>query len=191
MIATTQMVGRALLLAFTTRSTSVHGFFPTPSHRGGIHLIATASSCCRFVSSVSADTPTLLPEFTSQEEYLEYLQGVSALPKGFATGSAEGKFVSVEAPSMGELTIRGTIIALTEGPTDNWAAVFTTNKVSLPSLVYFVVSGLHPKDSTNFFSVPWSTNQSRKVAIGWWGSIACISHQQQSFECLFRRRWSR
>jgi hypothetical protein len=72
-----------------------------------------------------------LPEFTNAEEYLEYMQSVSALPKGFATGTGEGTFVSVEAPNLGDLVIRGTVIQLTEGPTDSWAACFTSNKVRL------------------------------------------------------------
>lgn len=121
-----QMVSRALLFAFST--TATFGFAPTALVRKGIvHSITTTR---RFVSSVSADTPALLPDFASQQEYLDFLQDVSGLPKGFATGSADGTFVSVEAPSMGDLKIRGTIISLTDGPSDNWAAVFTTNKVS-------------------------------------------------------------
>jgi N-acetylglutamate synthase/N-acetylornithine aminotransferase len=36
--------------------------------------------------------------------------------------------VSQEAPAMGKLPISGTVIHLTEGPTENWAAVFTKNK---------------------------------------------------------------
>jgi hypothetical protein len=71
-----------------------------------------------------------LPEFESKEAYLEYLATVSALPQGFACGTAVGKFVSVEAPLLGNLPIRGTVIHLTEGPTDSWAAVFTQNRVS-------------------------------------------------------------
>jgi hypothetical protein len=77
----------------------------------------------------AGDTPTTLPEFENTEAYMSYLATVAALPKGFATGSASGKFVSVEAPAMGKLPIKGTIIYLTEGPSDNWAAVFTSNMV--------------------------------------------------------------
>ncbi len=121
-----QIVSRALLFAFSATTTSA--FAPTTlARKGMVHFITTTS---RFVSATSADTPALLPDFASQQEYLDYLQEVSGLPKGFATGSADGTFVSVEAPSMGDLKIRGTIISLTDGPTDNWAAVFTTNKVS-------------------------------------------------------------
>jgi hypothetical protein len=75
------------------------------------------------------DTPEILPSFASQEEYLAYMEQVAALPKGFATGTAGGKFVSVEAPGLGPLPIRATVIVLTEGPTEHWAAVFTKNKV--------------------------------------------------------------
>ena len=56
----------------------------------------------------------------------------SALPKGFATGSAVGSFIPDEAPSMGSLPIKGTIIHLTDGPSHSWAAVFTKNQVSDP-----------------------------------------------------------
>ena len=52
------------------------------------------------------------------------------LPSGFAVGTAKGTFVSAEAPAMGNLPIRATVIHLTEGPTDSWAAVFTSNKVN-------------------------------------------------------------
>jgi hypothetical protein len=54
---------------------------------------------------------------------------VSALPQGFATGTANGQFISVEAPNMGPLPIRATIIHVTNGPTHSWAAVYTKNKV--------------------------------------------------------------
>ena len=77
----------------------------------------------------SSDTPETLPDFANLDDYLKYLETVSALPKGFATGTGEGRFVSVEAPALGQLKIRGTIIHLTEGPTDNWAACFTSNMV--------------------------------------------------------------
>jgi len=75
------------------------------------------------------DTPETLPEFNTAQSYLEYMESVSALPKGFATGTADGTFVSAEAPSLGNLKIRGTVIHVTSGPTDNWAACFTSNKV--------------------------------------------------------------
>ena len=77
----------------------------------------------------SADTPETLPEFASDDEYLDYMKSVSQLPKGFATGTSDGTFISVEAPGLGNLKIRATVIQLTEGPTDNWAACFTSNKV--------------------------------------------------------------
>jgi hypothetical protein len=89
-------------------------------------------------AAAMSDTPTTLPDFNNQAHYLEYMESVSALPKGFATGTASGKFVSVEAPSMGPLPIRGTVIYLTEGPTENWAATFTSNKVCL-SCFYEVI----------------------------------------------------
>lgn len=93
---------------------------PSPFVRGSWSLHATQAT---------TDTPAVLPTFANKEEYLAYMEQVSSLPKGFATGTANGKFVSVEAPGLGPLPIRATVIYLTEGPTDNWAAVFTKNKV--------------------------------------------------------------
>ena len=81
-------------------------------------------------TETSMDTPEVLPEFPDKDEYLAYMEPMSALPKGFASGTANGKFVSVEAPALGPLPIRATVIYLTEGPTENWAAVFTKNKAS-------------------------------------------------------------
>jgi len=74
------------------------------------------------------DTPATFPEFSSKEDYINFLEGASGLPKGFATGTASGTFVSVEAPKLGKLPIKGTIIQLTNGPTNNWAAVYTSNR---------------------------------------------------------------
>ena len=87
-----------------------------------------------FTSSTSTlraskeDTDAVLPEFSTLEEYMDYLSAASSLPKGFATGTASGTFVSVEAPALGPLPIKGTVIHLTDGPTDSWAACFTSNK---------------------------------------------------------------
>mmetsp|Transcript_25394 Transcript_25394/g.55790 ORF Transcript_25394/g.55790 Transcript_25394/m.55790 type:complete len:489 (-) Transcript_25394:1305-2771(-) len=76
----------------------------------------------------SVDTPETLPEFADVDEYLAYMDTVSQLPKGFATGTSDGTFISVEAPGLGNLKIRATVIQLTDGPTENWAACFTSNK---------------------------------------------------------------
>lgn len=88
-------------------------------HGGALNLAPT---------SEYVDTDVILPEFAGLEEYLAYMEKAARLPKGFAIGTADGEFVSEEAPSKGPLKIRGTVIYLTEGATDNWAAVFTTNK---------------------------------------------------------------
>uniref|UniRef100_A0A7S0TDK7 Arginine biosynthesis bifunctional protein ArgJ, mitochondrial n=1 Tax=Pseudo-nitzschia delicatissima TaxID=44447 RepID=A0A7S0TDK7_9STRA len=90
----------------------------------------SSPSATRSISQMasSADTPETLPEFASDDEYLDYMKSVSQLPKGFATGTSDGTFISVEAPGLGNLKIRATVIQLTEGPTDNWAACFTSNK---------------------------------------------------------------
>lgn len=85
-----------------------------------MHLTATKDG---------VDTDTILPSFATKEEYTSYMKKAGGLPSGFAVGTATGDFVSVEAPAMGKLPIKATVIHLTEGPTDSWAAVFTSNKV--------------------------------------------------------------
>ena len=123
----------ALLLSFLAQMT----FAPVNSFTAASNMHrATKASSRSFavnteLSQYSKDTLSELPSFDSKAEYEEYLMGASGLPKGFATGSAIGSFVPEEAPSMGSLKIKGTIIHLTDGPTDNWAAVFTLNKVSV------------------------------------------------------------
>ena len=77
------------------------------------------------------DTDTVLPDFSTKEEYVSYMKAAGKLPSGFAVGTATGNFVSVEAPALGKLPIKATVIHLTEGPTDSWAAVFTSNKVCM------------------------------------------------------------
>ena len=72
-------------------------------------------------SNGGLDTDLILPSFSSKEEYTAYLQKAGSLPDGFALGTAKGTFVSVEAPAMGPLPIKATVIHLTEGPTDSWA----------------------------------------------------------------------
>lgn len=92
-----------------------------------IGAVRPGSDLCASSDSYK-DTPAELPSFDTKEEYTEYLMNASTLPKGFATGSALGSFVPEEAPSMGSLPIKGTIIHLVDGPTDSWAATFTQNK---------------------------------------------------------------
>lgn len=78
-------------------------------------------------SKYGLDTATELPEFETKDDYIQYLTDASALPLGFSTGTAKGTFISEEAPSIGSLPIKATVIHLSE-PTDSWAAVFTQNK---------------------------------------------------------------
>lgn len=114
----------SLLLLAVLSSTKTSQAFLAP---------VVAASSTRFATfdlrAGAQDTPETLPDFETAQDYLEYLESVSALPKGFATGTADGTFVSVEAPSLGDLKIRGTVIHVTNGPTDNWAACYTSNKV--------------------------------------------------------------
>lgn len=102
--------------------------FTTASHSVSASL-SSSSTTRQHATQLATDTPETLPEFPNAEGYLQYLETVSDLPKGFATGTSDGTFVSVEAPSLGRLPIRATVIQLTDGPTDSWAACFTSNKV--------------------------------------------------------------
>lgn len=111
LVAASPVLGFVLPFSSTSTSVSAMNFRPLSS------------------TAASTDTPEVLPDFKDKESYLAYMETVSGLPKGFASGTATGKFVSAEAPAMGPLPIRATVIYLTEGPTDNWAAVFTKNRV--------------------------------------------------------------
>lgn len=95
---------------------------------------------------MGVDTDPILPSFSTKEEYTSYLKAAGKLPSGFAVGTATGEFISVEAPAMGKLPIKATVIHLTKGPTDSWAAVFTSNK--FPGCPVIVgksrLSGGHP-----------------------------------------------
>ena len=104
-------------------STSIH----QPITSKAAHI--TSSSLLQATNN-GLDTDTTLPSFSTKEEYTSYLQKAGRLPSGFAVGTAKGTFVSVEAPALGPLPIKATVIHLTEGPTDSWAAVFTSNRVS-------------------------------------------------------------
>lgn len=90
-------------------------------------LLKRAASSATDSSLFLSTGPDDLPEFSSKEEYLKFLDERGSLPKGFRCGTASGTFIPVEAPAMGALPIKGTVIALDE-PTDSWAAVFTKNK---------------------------------------------------------------
>ena len=120
--------------AFTSLISKSNTFAPTLIRKQATSLFSSSSS----TPSVFYDTPETLPEFDSQEEYLKYLESVSALPKGFATGTAHGTFIPVESPELGNMDICGTIITLTDGPTDSWAACFTSNMVSNKALSILV-----------------------------------------------------
>eukprot|EP00590_Aulacoseira_subarctica_P012222 CAMPEP_0172417624 /NCGR_PEP_ID=MMETSP1064-20121228/4162_1 /TAXON_ID=202472 /ORGANISM="Aulacoseira subarctica , Strain CCAP 1002/5" /LENGTH=492 /DNA_ID=CAMNT_0013156097 /DNA_START=99 /DNA_END=1577 /DNA_ORIENTATION=+ len=90
---------------------------------------ATGRLLLRRATAVRAVHVTSLPEFNSKKDYEDFVKApqVSTLPKGFSCGSAVGTFVSVEAPAMGNLPIKATVISLDQ-PTDSWAACFTKNK---------------------------------------------------------------
>ena len=78
-----------------------------------------------FSTKIEKDT---LPSFTNKQEYIDYLSTISDLPQGFNIGTANGEFIPVEAPAMGKLPIRATLIYLPDGPVSTWTAVFTKNK---------------------------------------------------------------
>ena len=121
-------VSSTLLIAVVaTMSSCTVGAFSKSSTSTQYHCRESSSSS--IVSLRAADTDSILPSFANKEEYTTYLKSAGQLPSGFAVGTATGEFVSVEAPAMGKLPIKATVIHLTEGPTDSWAAVFTSNKV--------------------------------------------------------------
>ena len=143
MIKTT--LGLLFLLSSRSTTWAFHAALARSSQRTlirGGHSRASGASSSSPVSLSAlpyADSDEQLPEFASEQEYLDYMMRISALPKGFSTGTASGKFVSVEAPSLGQLPIRATVIHLTQGPTQNWAAVFTSNKVCVCACLDCVV----------------------------------------------------
>eukprot|EP00565_Helicotheca_tamesis_P002510 CAMPEP_0185724368 /NCGR_PEP_ID=MMETSP1171-20130828/875_1 /TAXON_ID=374046 /ORGANISM="Helicotheca tamensis, Strain CCMP826" /LENGTH=522 /DNA_ID=CAMNT_0028392203 /DNA_START=62 /DNA_END=1630 /DNA_ORIENTATION=+ len=101
----------------------------TNLHNKQKHFFSSSSTTTATILFSNNDTPATLPSFETKEDYIKYLSSpVSDLPKGFEIGTGAGKFIPVEAPMMGELPIRATVIHLKDGPTDNWAAVFTKNK---------------------------------------------------------------
>jgi hypothetical protein len=130
------------LLLLTTTSSRPSFAFTTSGSAATTLGAATRSHNSRLLadaaSSSSGDTPETLPDFENLDNYLAYMATISALPKGFATGTADGTFISQEAPLMGKLKIKGSVIHLTQGPTENWAAVFTSNKVG-ENLIYMCV----------------------------------------------------
>ena len=126
MVATITTPTLAFVLGSNHRSTTTTTKLQIPFQNAAVTSSLSASSES---TTPVGDTPTVLPSFSNKEEYMSYMEQVAALPQGFATGTANGKFVSVEAPSMGPLPIRATIIHLTNGPTQSWAAVYTKNKV--------------------------------------------------------------
>jgi len=133
----TSLSSTAFLLALST--TSATAFVksgasisrPHLSHAVGQWRLATVPTRLASSTKTYLDTPKTLPEFANKKEYMKYMETVSVLPKGFSIGTADGTFVSKEAPGLGNLKIRGTVIYLTEGATEHWAAVFTQNKVRI------------------------------------------------------------
>lgn len=65
-------------------------------------------------------------QFSSEEDYLSHLSTEARLPAGFQVGTTKLTFVSAEAPEIGELPMRLTLVRL-DAPTEKYAAVFTSN----------------------------------------------------------------
>ena len=142
---------RALFAALV--ASSAGAFLLRP--RSSVLAPPTVASFRLFTATTNLqDTPTQLPEFINKDAYLEYMESVAALPQGFATGTADAKFISVEAPGMGPLPIRGTVIHLTNGPTDSWAAVFTKNKVRFQIKEHMLRARLGPHWSLDGLTLP-------------------------------------
>ena len=70
----------------------------------------------------------ILPEFSTLEDYMGYLSNASSLPNGFATGTASGIFVSIEAPAISPLPVKVAVVHLTDDPTNSWVVCFIQNK---------------------------------------------------------------
>jgi hypothetical protein len=128
----------APVFAFTSKAVRVSGMNSDVVNVASWGMPPSRSFAANTSLSKYKDTHAELPSFQSKEEYESYLMEASGLPKGFATGSAIGSFVPEEAPLMGALPIKGTIIHLTDGPSENWAAVFTQNKVRWNRILHFL-----------------------------------------------------
>jgi hypothetical protein len=180
---------------------SIGAFVVDPSRCSASSPIGNSARYASALSSTTAsslqDTPVVLPEFANAAEYLAYMETVAKLPAGFAVGTADGTFVSQEAPDLGKLPIRGTILHLTNGPTDNWAAVYTQNKVSKEYLeahrnmvgsFYDTCSFIH---SFIHLLMPVSRRprDCRQGPVGQRRTAASHCHQQQSFERVLRWGW--
>ncbi len=118
---------RNVALVLAVVSSSCVGAFSTSRINNAMNKQANAATMLRETNG-GLDTDLILPSFSTKEKYVAYLKKAGSLPDGFALGCAKGTFVSVEAPAMGPLPIKATVIHLTEGPTDSWAAVFTSNR---------------------------------------------------------------
>jgi len=125
-----KVITKALLSStffpFTFRS-GMKKSFPYTTSRG-FDIIPTTMCVSSSSSKPKLDTSVEIPSFNNKDEYFKYMLGVSSLPNGFATGTATGTFIPNEAPSLGPLPIKCTIIYLIDGPTKNWAAAFTSNR---------------------------------------------------------------
>mmetsp|Transcript_12609 Transcript_12609/g.19423 ORF Transcript_12609/g.19423 Transcript_12609/m.19423 type:complete len:488 (+) Transcript_12609:23-1486(+) len=118
---------RNVALVLAVVSSSCVGAFSTSRINNSMKVSSNAATMLRETNG-GLDTDLILPSFSTKEDYIAYLKKAGSLPDGFALGTAQGTFVSVEAPAMGPLPIKATVIHLTEGPTDSWAAVFTSNR---------------------------------------------------------------
>lgn len=119
---------RNVALVLAVVSSSCVGAFSTSRINNAMKQASSNAATMLHETNGGLDTDLILPSFSTKEEYIAYLKKAGSLPDGFALGTAKGTFVSVEAPAMGPLPIKATVIHLTEGPTDSWAAVFTSNR---------------------------------------------------------------
>jgi len=119
---------RNVALVLAVVSSSCVGAFSASRINNAMKQASSNAATMLHETNGGLDTDLILPSFSTKEEYIAYLKKAGSLPDGFALGTAKGTFVSVEAPAMGPLPIKATVIHLTEGPTDSWAAVFTSNR---------------------------------------------------------------
>eukprot|EP00588_Corethron_pennatum_P013019 CAMPEP_0194276042 /NCGR_PEP_ID=MMETSP0169-20130528/8725_1 /TAXON_ID=218684 /ORGANISM="Corethron pennatum, Strain L29A3" /LENGTH=502 /DNA_ID=CAMNT_0039019659 /DNA_START=47 /DNA_END=1555 /DNA_ORIENTATION=- len=122
-LAATTAATSAVVCYLLARASPMCAFSP-PSSSARRHNISFLRSNPESENALATDL--VLPPFGSRQEFESYLQARAIMPAGFRCGSAPGRFIPVEAPSMGALKIQLTLVAL-DTPTDVWGAVFTRN----------------------------------------------------------------
>jgi len=103
-------------------------FFPNNNNNNNGKVVISSLFSTETKSTADTSDTTPLPSFENRQQYVDYLSTLSDLPKGFSIGTGSGTFIPVEAPAMGDLPIKATVVYLPDGPTSIWTAIFTKNK---------------------------------------------------------------